>query len=269
MRSCLLATALILAPVLGCSSPRELELVGTVERTNLELAAPVSELIVKIVPSLGDRVEKGELVVRLDSEVAEAELTAAGAALAAEEVNLQAADRELVRMDGLRRANVTSASALDAARRLAEETRARVAERRARLAQAKKRLEDLSIRSRSAGTLDQLPFDEGERAPAGGVVAVVLADEAPWVRIWLPARLVPRIAPRAKAKVTIPGLRQSLEGELEDIAREPEFTPHYALTERQSEHLVYRTRIRLLDAPPSVRPGLPASVELVLLPEQE
>lgn len=269
MNSNLLAVSLALFLGLGCASEEELELVGTVERTSLELAAPVSEEIVEIGARLGDRVHEGQVVVQLDSEVAEAEQAAAAAALAAEEANLAAAERELGRFEGLSKAKVASDANLDAARRLAEETRARVAERRARLAQARKRLEDLSIRARRDGLLDQLPFDVGERAPAGGVVAVVLADEDPWVRLWLPAHLIPRIAREARAEVTIYGLGRTLEGQLEDIAREPEYTPHYALTERQSAHLVFRARLRLLQAPESVRPGLAASVKLALVAESE
>ena len=48
------------------------------------------------------------------------------------------------------------------------------------------------------------------------------------------------------------------------MARESEFTPHYALTERESAHLVYETRIAIDDAPDELRPGLPARIVLPL-----
>jgi hypothetical protein len=48
-----------------------------------------------------------------------------------------------------------------------------------------------------------------------------------------------------------------------DVAREPEFTPHYALTERDRVHLVYETRVRIENAPAELRPGVPAEVELL------
>jgi hypothetical protein len=51
-----------------------------------------------------------------------------------------------------------------------------------------------------------------------------------------------------------------------DISREPEFTPHYALTERDRVHLVYETRVRIENAPPQLRPGVPAEVT-VLAPD--
>jgi len=64
--------------------------------------------------------------------------------------------------------------------------------------------------------------------------------------------------------VTIDGLDRELNGRLEDVSREPEFTPHFALTERESAHLVYRARVVLTDAPDDLRPGLPAQVRLIL-----
>jgi HlyD family secretion protein len=110
--------------------------------------------------------------------------------------------------------------------------------------------------------VDQLPFEVGERVPAGGVVAVIQTDEKPWVRVWLPARAVGSLHAGVEARVTVEGFDGELAGRLLDVAREPEFTPHYALTERESAHLVYQARIALDDAPAELRPGLPASVRL-------
>jgi HlyD family secretion protein len=45
-----------------------------------------------------------------------------------------------------------------------------------------------------------------------------------------------------------------------DVAREPEFTPHYALTERERVHLVYEARVAIEDSPTTLRPGIPAEV---------
>ena len=105
--------------------------------------------------------------------------------------------------------------------------------------------------------------------PAGGVVAVIQTDEKPWVRVWLPARAVGMLGGEAAAEVRIEGFDTSLAGRLLDVAREPEFTPHYALTERESAHLVYQARIALDEAPGELRPGLPARVRLRLSRPQE
>ncbi len=259
------ATLLAVAIVGACGGDSQLfELVGTVERTTLELAAPVSEVVVEIPAGLGSRVAAGDVVVRLDTEVAEAELVAAQAALAAAEANVLQAMEDFKRAERLARSRVGSTQELDRARSRRDELLAVVAERKARIAQAERRLDDLTLRPLAGGVIDQLPFEIGERVPAGGVVAVIQTDDQPWVRIWLPSRAVGMLGGRAEAEVIPEGFDTPLTGRLLDVAREPEFTPHYALTERESAHLVYRARIALDDAPAELRPGLPARVRLTL-----
>ena len=80
----------------------------------------------------------------------------------------------------------------------------------------------------------------------------------------MPARAVALLSSEARAEVEIVGFEERLMGRLEDVSREPEFTPHFALTERESAHLVYRARVVLTDAPEDLRPGLPAQVKLIL-----
>ncbi len=250
------------AASLLCGCDAGVELAGTVERKVLELATPVSEVITELPLAEGERVEAGQIVVQLDTEVAAAELRASEAANAAAAAAVVEAEGEFQRQVKLRRSRVTAPQALDTARRKRDEAVAQAAEREARIAQAKKRLENLTIRAHAAGIVDQLPYEVGERAPAGGVVAVVTADAKPWVRIWLPAREVAHIGSGAGATVRVEGLDQPLRGTVTHVSREPEFTPHYALTERESAHLVYETRIRLDDAPENLRAGLPAQVSL-------
>ncbi len=248
----------------SCGDDETLRLAGTVERKTLELAAPVSEVIVEIPVAEGDRVGAGDLLVQLDVDVAQAELRACEAAQAAADALGTETERELTRQAELRRKQVATQQSLDAARRRRDEAVALVAEKAARIAQANERLEDLTLRSLVSGVVDQLPYEVGERVPAGGVVAVVLADEKPWVRVWLPARAVARVGPETRARVSVEGLGQELTGTLGHVAREPEFTPHYALTERESAHLVYEARVVLENAPESLRAGIPAQVQLDL-----
>lgn len=257
----LLCLALLL--LAACGHER-LELAGTVERTSLELAAPISEVIVELPVAIGERVASGQMVVKLDSEVAEAELRAYEAAHSAARAAEKEARGEYERITRLRQANVSTQQALDKARRQLDEAAAVLAEKEARIAQAHKRLRDLNVTSLSPGVVDQLPYEVGERVPAGGVVAVVLADENPWVRVWLPARAVARITDGITAEVRVEGFDETMHGRVADVAREPGFTPHYALTEREGAHLVFETRIVLEDAPADLRPGLPAQVRLSL-----
>lgn len=228
----------------------------------LELSSPRSELIIELPIALGEKVQPGQVVARLDTQVAEADLRARNAALGAARAGLIETEGEFARQNRLRKSRVATAQALDIARRRRDEALALVAENEAHIARATKEVEDLTLKSPVDGVLDQLPFDAGERAPAGGVVAVVLADQAPWVRVWMPARIVAKAKLGAKALISIEGYDATFKGTITNIAQQSEFTPHYALTERESAHLVYATRITLDDAPDSLRPGLAARVRI-------
>ncbi|MGH0038141.1 MAG: HlyD family secretion protein [Myxococcota bacterium] len=246
--------------------PGELELVGTVERTLVELVAPESETIVSVLAQRGQRVAAGAPIVQLDDTFAAAEVARAEAGLAGARTGETVARQELTRARRLRKDRVLSVQDLDRARLAYDEAAARLREAEALLAAARKRVRDLSLDAPVGGVVDQLPFDPGERVPAGAVVAVLVADGDPWVRVWVPETAYVRTLPGVEAEIRIDGIEGALRGSVLDVARQPEFTPHYALTERDRVHLVYETRVRIENAPETLRPGVPAEVT-ILAPE--
>jgi HlyD family secretion protein len=255
--------------LLACACGRDdgdLLLTGTVERTLVELAAPVSETLVELQVERGQHVRAGELIARLDPTLADAEVAGAEARLAGARTADAMAANDLERFAGLRRAQVAAQHDFERAQLARDEATARLREAEALLAAARHRVEERSLRAPVAGIVDQLPFDRGERVPAGGVVCVLLEAAVPWVRVWIPEQRVAGIQPGLAAVATIDGVATPLAARVLDVAREPEFTPHFALTERDRVHLVYEARIVLLDAPPDLRPGLPAEVRLVVGP---
>lgn len=253
--------SLAAAVLLGCADDDgAIRLVGIVERTLIEVSAPVSETIVAVHVARGDPVKAGDALVHLDPILAEVEVTRADAALAAARSGVAVARHDRKRALELRAGRATSEQALERAELAHEEAVAREREARARLAAAQKRRNDVILTAPVDGVVDQLPFDLGERVPAGAVLAVLLADGAPWVRVWLPETSFVHVAPGTPAEVRIDGIEGPLRGRVLDVAREPEFTPHYALTERDRVHLVYETRVEIVDSPAELRPGVPADV---------
>jgi HlyD family secretion protein len=255
------ALAVGLAP--GCGGDRgSLRLVGSVERTLIEIAAPVSEVLTELSVARGERVEAGRLLARLDPTLADAELARAEAALAAAETAAAVARIDRDRAQKLRRDRVASEQDLERARLAHDEAEARLREAGATLAAARKRRADLDLAAPVSGVVDQIPFELGERVPAGALLVVLLADEEAWVRVWIPEASFARVGPGTPASVSVDGLDGPLRGFVLDVAREPSFTPHYALTARDRAHLVYEARVRIVDAPQGLRPGLPAEVEI-------
>ena len=260
-RACLLCWCSL--PLACTDAPDDLLLVGTVERTLVELTAPASEPIVSVPVARGQRVARGDLLVQLDKTYALAEVARAEANVAAARTALFVARQELERARELRRRTVASQQQLERAELSADEAKARLREAEALAVAARKRTADLDLLSPVDGVVDQLPFDEGERVPVGSVLVVVLADGRPWVRVWVPETSYVRVLPGTEAEIRIDGIEGVLHGEVLDVARESEFTPHYALTERDRVHLVYETRVQILDAPAFLRPGMPAQVHIL------
>ena len=244
----------------------DLVLVGTVERTLIEMVAPVSETLTRLPASRGQRVRAGDVLAQLDPSVAEAEVAGAEARLAGARTGQATAANELQRVTGLRRARVSSEQDLERAQLAHDEAAARLREAQATLGAARHRLDELVLRAPVDGIVDQTPFDPGERVPAGGVVVVLLDAGVPWVRVWVPEQRASAMRLGLAAQVRIDGIATPLVGRVDDVAREPAFTPHFALTERDRVHLVYEARVALSDAPPELRPGLPAEVRIALEP---
>jgi len=237
-------------------------LVGTVERTLVELDAPMAETLAEIRVQRGQDVHRGEVLARLDPTLVDADVANAEATLVGARTRLLTTESDLARAVRLHASRVASEQDLERAGLSRDEAVARLREAEARLAAARHRLEEMTITSPVDGVVDQIPFDLGERVPAGGVVVVVLDAAPPWVRVWMPEPLVAAARPGVPADVRVDGVPTPLHGHILDVAREPEFTPHFALTERDRVHLVYETRVALDDAPPGLRPGIPAEVRL-------
>jgi HlyD family secretion protein len=258
-----LGAALLL--LVGCDAPDDgVALVGTVERTLVEIVTPASEVIVEIAVERGQRVAPGQMLVRLDPTLAEAEVARAQARLSGTQTGVIVAQHELERAQDLRGARVASEQALERAQLERSEAYARLREAEAGVAVARKQRRDLDLTAPVAGVVDQIPFDRGERVPLGAVVAVLLQDGDPWVRVWIPEDRFVDVQPGTQAEIEIDGLDGALQGQVLDVAREPEFTPHFALTERDRAHLVYEARVEIRGAPATLRPGIPADVRLLL-----
>lgn len=254
---------LLLALTEGCRTDSDtLELVGSVERTLVELSAPASEVIVAVTVERGTHVSVGDVVVRLDPTLAQAEVARAEANIAGARARVAVRQSDLKRAIDLYRRKIAPQDELEHAQFGSDEASAQLREAEARLAAAQKQLHDFTIVAPVGGIVDQIPFDLGERVPAGAVVAVLLQDGPPWVRLWVPERGVARLQAGDPASVRVAGV--VLQGRLLDISREPEFTPHYALTERERVYLVYEARVQIESSAAPLRPGTPASVTIPL-----
>ena len=126
-------------------------------------------------------------------------------------------------------------------------------------------LERLTVTAPRAGKLDTVLYEIGERPAAGSVVAVMLAGQAPYARVYVPEPIRAHVTPGTRAEIFIDGLKKPLTGFVRMISRDAVFTPFYSLTEYDRSRLSYLAEIELEDPEAkTLSSGIPLRVKLFL-----
>lgn len=139
---------------------------------------------------------------------------------------------------------------------------AELAAAEASLASMEKVLADLTIVASRDGILDSLPWNLGERVTVGSPVAIVLAGDEPFARVYVPEPYRVKVKQGDRLTVRVDGLDEQLEGKVRWISSEPAFTPYYALNQEQRSRLMYLAEVDLPASSNSLPSGVPAQVIL-------
>ena len=167
----------------------------------------------------------------------------------AAEAALESAEEELLRLT-----NGTRQEQLDQG-----EASLQAAE--AQLALEQHRLSELSVVATRDAYLDSLPWNVGERVTAGATLAVLLANDRPYARVYVPEPWRARLQVGDKRQVRIDGVAQPMTASLRWIATEPAFTPYFALNASDRARLVYMAEFDL-EGGENLPTGVPAQVLL-------
>lgn len=180
----------------------------------------------------------------------QAQLDSARAAHEAADARLRAAEQKLKQL-------VAGTRAEDL-----EIANAELAAAKASLASQEKILQDLTITASRDGVLDSLPWNLGERVTVNSPIAILLADAAPYARVYVPEPYRVRINAGDKLQVRVDGLDDPIEGSVRWISSEPSFTPYYALNQTDRARLMYVAEVQLPDSASNLPNGVPAQVML-------
>jgi HlyD family secretion protein len=115
----------------------------------------------------------------------------------------------------------------------------------------------LRLHAPRAGRVDALPFKAGDQPPAGATLVSLLVGDRPHARVFVPESQRVALREGQAFAVTVQGLEGERAATLRSIAREPAFTPYYALTGDDASRLVYRAELELTGADAA---GLPAGL---------
>ncbi len=126
----------------------------------------------------------------------------------------------------------------------------------------------LDVSAPTAGTVEILPYEPGERPAAGAVVATLLVDAAPYARIYVPEPIRARVTPGLAAVVRADGIDTEFTGTVRFVSSEAAFTPYFALTQRDRSRLSYLAEVTLVGPDAASLPtGIPVEVDFPTLGE--
>lgn len=120
----------------------------------------------------------------------------------------------------------------------------------------------LAVVAPRAGRVDSLPYKLGDQAPVGAPLAILLAGDAPYARIYVPEPQRAGVRVGDMMRVFVAGRAQAYEGRVRMIRSEPEFTPYYALIGDDAARLSYLAEVALGADAAALPAGLPVRVEL-------
>ncbi len=107
-------------------------------------------------------------------------------------------------------------------------------------------LQKLQLRAPRDGVIDALPYRQGDQAPVGAPLVVMLVGERPYARVYLPQPLRLQVRVGQAAELQLQGKDTVLKGQVRSIRSEPTFTPYYALSGDDVARLSYLAEIEVV-----------------------
>jgi len=247
---------------------------GRIESKLVDVAAKEPLRVKEILVDEGDRVEPGQVLVRLDAITLDAELAKAKANVAATQERLAIANAAIVR----RKSEIELAKIeVERARKLVEEragtqreydvrktaletTTAALAEEEARLQTAKQeievaqanvamiqtRIDDATLKSPVHGRVLYRLAEPGEVLAPGGKALTLVNLKDIYMEIFLPAQQAARLKIGAEGRITsdhTPG--RAAAGYVSFVSPEAQFTPKQVETRSERDKLMFRVKIQL------------------------
>jgi HlyD family secretion protein len=321
-----LGVRIVLATILaaGCrggGDGRAIHASGHIEATEVRLAATVGGRLLEVPLEEGDSVATGDLVARLETVDAEHQLAQARAAvdvadarlrlllagtrsedlrraedhLAQAQAELDAAVRDLKRLEGLADRGSATEKARDDARTRREVSERAVAAARAeldklvagprreeietargqraaaaaRVAAISQQITDATVLAPRDGVITDRVAEPGEVLPPGATLAVLTDLGRPWLNVWIDEPSLSHVRLGDRVDVRVDGRAETFAGTVSFVSPIAEFTPKNVQTPEERAKLVFRVKVALDNRDGLFKPGMPADASFSPTTEAE
>jgi multidrug resistance efflux pump len=138
----------------------------------------------------------------------------------------------------------------------------RIAQARAQVAEMDAQLKEMKIAAPSDAVVEVVSVKVGDVLSANREVATLLLPQHIWVRVYVPEPWLGKIRLGEKVGVRVDSDRsKTYSGEVEQIARQAEFTPRNVQTVGERIKQVFGIKVRLDNKEGELRAGMAADVE--------
>lgn len=211
------------APVRSVEEVRELRVPGTTRAARrAQLSFVVAGRLSERLAAVGDRVETGAPLARLDPLPFRNGLEAAEAALAEARARFELSERQRRRSMELYERGIVSHQHLEEAAASETQLRAALALASSRVGEARRRLVEATLTAPFAGIITAVVFEPGEYVGAGVPVIMVSGDRDLELEVELPESAASGLGPGDAARVEIPLTGISVSARLKSVARASE-----------------------------------------------
>lgn len=212
------------------------------------LSFRVSGIINELPVNVGDRVEEGQLIAKLDEADLQLQVSEASSAAAQARAQKLQADAEFRRVQALYEAQSASRADLDAARAARDSASSSLASVGSQVRMARNQLEYATLTSPADGTVLEVHVEQSENVQAGSPVVTLQSGDQLQVRVAIPEAVINRVQRRSPVAVSFASLGDRvLEGTVFEIG-----------TATQSA--TFPVTIRLSENEEGVRAGMAADV---------
>lgn len=183
-----------------------------------QLSFQVSGRLAERAVSLGDEVDVGDPIARLEQPELRPAAAAAQAQAEQLETELAQVERDLERVRRLQEQEAATRQELESARSRRDALAASLRRARAEAERSERLLAETEIAAPVAGTVEQVYFEPGEFVPAGRPVVGLSGGGALEVEIGLPETLLSEVAVGDEARLTLPLLGGEAAGRVTELA---------------------------------------------------
>jgi HlyD family secretion protein len=142
-----------------------------------------------------------------------------------------------------------------------EQARLAIRQAEAELEAVRLQISYKELRSPASGVVLSKNYQPGEVVSPGAPIITIGVTDDPWVKVYIPATQLSRIAVGQSADVYVAyPSKTAIPGRVRAVAQEAEFNPRLSLTQEERANQVFWVKVALNDDSGRVKPGMPADV---------